>query len=35
VSNFSTQGPGSYEVDAYQQTRHKSSLMASTSFTLT
>ncbi len=34
VSNFSTQGAGHYEVDAYQQLRHKSSLVASMSFDL-
>jgi hypothetical protein len=34
LSNFSTQGPGHYEVDAYQQMRNKSSLVASTSFDL-
>lgn len=34
VSNFSTQGAGSYEVDAYQKLHNKSSLMASTAFTL-
>jgi hypothetical protein len=34
VSNFSTQGAGYYEVDAYQQLRHKSSLVASMSFDL-
>jgi hypothetical protein len=34
LSNFSTQGAGSYELDAYQQVRNKSSLVASTSFTL-
>ena len=34
VSNFSTQSAGSYSVDAYQQLRNKSTLMASTSFTL-
>lgn len=34
VSNFSTQGAGSYEVDAYQQIHNnKSTLVASTSFT--
>jgi len=34
VSNFSTQGAGHYTVDAYQQLRHKSSLVASMSFDL-
>jgi hypothetical protein len=34
VSNFSTQGPGHYEVDAYQQLQNKSSLVASMSFEL-
>jgi hypothetical protein len=34
VSNFSTQTAGTYQVDAYQQIRHRSSLLASTSFTL-
>ena len=34
VSGFSTQGAGHYEVDAYQQLRHKSSLVASMSFDL-
>ncbi len=34
VSNFSTQGAGHYEVDAYQQLRNKSSLVASMSFDL-
>jgi hypothetical protein len=35
LSNFSTQGAGHYEIDAYQQIRpHKSSLVASTSFDL-
>src|SRR5437764_13661672 len=33
VSIFSTQGPGSYTVDAYQQVRNKSSVVAETSFT--
>jgi len=34
VSNFSTQGAGHYEVDAYQQLRHKSPVVASMSFDL-
>jgi hypothetical protein len=34
VSNFSTQGAGSYNVSAYQQAHNKSSLLAQTSFTL-
>ena len=34
VSNFSTQTAGTYQVDAYQQVRNRSSLLASTSFTL-
>jgi hypothetical protein len=34
VSNFSTQGAGHYAVDAYQQLRNKSSLVASMSFDL-
>ena len=34
VSNFSTQGAGHYKVDAYQQLRNKSSLVASMSFDL-
>lgn len=34
VSNFSTQGPGSYDLTAYQTIRHKSKVMARTSFTL-
>jgi hypothetical protein len=34
VTNFSTQGAGSYTVGAYQQTHNKSSLLAQTSFTL-
>ncbi len=34
VSNFSTQGAGHYEVDAYQQLRNKSSMVASMSFDL-
>jgi hypothetical protein len=34
VSNFSTQGPGHYEIDAYQQLRNKSSIVASKSFDL-
>jgi hypothetical protein len=34
VSNFSTQGPGHYTVDAYQQTRNHSSLVAETTFDL-
>jgi hypothetical protein len=34
VSNFSTQGAGHYEVDAYQQLRNRSSRVASTSFDL-
>jgi hypothetical protein len=32
VSNFSTQSAGHYTVDAYQQLRNRSSLVASTSF---
>jgi len=35
VSNFSTQGVGHYEINAYQTLRKKSSLVASTSFDLT
>jgi hypothetical protein len=34
LSNFSTQGPGHYELNAWQQLRHKSSRVASTSFDL-
>jgi hypothetical protein len=34
LSNFSTQGAGHYELDAWQQLRHKSSRVASTSFDL-
>jgi hypothetical protein len=34
VSNFSTQGTGHYDLDAWQQLRHKSSVVASTSFDL-
>jgi hypothetical protein len=34
LSNFSTQGPGHYQIDAYQQIRRKSSIVASTSFDL-
>ena len=34
LSNFSTLGPGHYEIDAYQTTRNKASLVASTSFDL-
>jgi hypothetical protein len=34
VSNFSTQGAGHYEVDAYQQLRNKSSRVATMSFDL-
>ena len=32
LSNFSTQGPGRYQVDAYQTLRNKASIVASTSF---
>ncbi len=34
VDNFSTQGPGNYEIDAWQQVRNKEVVVASTSFTL-
>lgn len=34
VSNFSTQGAGSYTVDALQTVHHKQSVVASTSFTV-
>jgi hypothetical protein len=34
LSNFSTQGAGHYQIDAYQQLRKKSSIVASTSFDL-
>jgi hypothetical protein len=34
VSNFSTQGPGHYDLDAWQQVRNKSKVVASTSFDL-
>jgi hypothetical protein len=32
LSNFSTQGAGHYQIDAYQQMHNKSSIVASTSF---
>jgi hypothetical protein len=35
VSNFSTQGSGSYTASAYQTVHNKSSLLAQTSFSLT
>jgi hypothetical protein len=34
LSNFFTQGPGHYQLDAWQQLRHRSSRVASTSFDL-
>jgi hypothetical protein len=34
LSNFSTQGAGHYQIDAYQQIRKKSSIVASRSFDL-
>lgn len=34
VSNFSTQGSGTYDLTSYQTIRHKSQVMAKTSFTL-
>ena len=34
VTNFSTQGPGTYYLTAYQTVRHKSQVMAKSSFTL-
>jgi hypothetical protein len=34
ISNFSTQGAGHYQLDAYQQLRNKSSRVASMSFDL-
>ena len=34
-SNFSTNAPGQYEVDAYQQVHGHSALVASTTFTVT
>jgi hypothetical protein len=34
VSNFSTQGPGHYDVDAWQQVRNRAKKLASTSFDL-
>ena len=34
LSNFSTQGPGHYEIDAWQALRNKSVIVASTSFDL-
>jgi hypothetical protein len=35
VSNFSTQGPGHYQVDAYQDLRKRSTRVATMSFDLT
>ena len=32
ITNFSTQGPGHYKIDAWQQLRNKSSVVASTGF---
>jgi hypothetical protein len=34
VKNFSTQGPGHYDLEAWQQVRNKSKVVASTSFDL-
>ena len=34
LSNFSTQGPGHYDVDAYQKVHGKSKIVSSTSFDL-
>ena len=34
VTNFSSQGPGHYSVDAWQQLRNKSTVVSSTSFDL-
>jgi len=34
VSNFSSQGAGHYQVDAYQKVRNRSSLVSSTAFDL-
>ena len=32
ITNFSTQGPGHYRIDAWEQLRNKQSIVASTSF---
>jgi hypothetical protein len=32
VTNFSTQGPGHYKIEAWEQLRNKSSIVASTDF---
>jgi hypothetical protein len=32
ITNFSTQGPGHYRIDAWEQLRNKASIVASTSF---
>jgi hypothetical protein len=34
ISNFSTQGPGTYYLSSYQTIRHRSQVMAKTAFTL-